>query len=256
MEAPAVIVRRTGAVSTAEEKALEEALRIEASLLPPSTRLLRDLPVAGLERQYLQHLEQRIHRNPRDLLSHVRRLLLNRALDDPEGLYGALVDLFIVLGYRGRPLRKRLLKLCAASLAPERRAFLESHLEHGLDATEDRCSTPRSSLSRQVRGKTSLVVRTGGSGRGGTDLLDLARESLARGEDDAAQELLEGAIEADPGSEPVCLELLALYRRRNRRGDFMRTYTAILGRELARPDLWQAMATRFNKDHRRIDERL
>lgn len=255
MNARAVVVRKTGEASAIDDGALEEARSIEASLLPPSSKLLRDFPVDGLERQYLRHLEQRIHRNPRDLLSHVRRLLLNSVLDDGEGVYGALVDLFIVLGYRGRPLRNRLLGVSGYKLTSEQRRFLEAHLEDGLEASDVHLGTSRSCLSQQVSGKTSLVVRSGDSGEPGRDLLDVAMDALARGEDDAAQELLEGALEADPGSEPVCIELLALYKRRNSRDDFMRTYTAMLGRELARPDLWQAMAARIN-DKRQSDERI
>ena len=253
MEAHAFIVRKVGE-SPAENRdgaALDEARSIEASLLPPSRKLLRDLPVAGLESQYIRHLEQRIHRNPRDLLSHVRRLLLNRSLGDSDGVYGALVDLFIVLGYRGRPLRSRLLKLCKDQLSPEQNQYLQKHLEDGLDARDAHCNTRRSCLSSQVSGKTTLVARSDKRSRGGQDLLDLARDALARGEVDAAQELLEGALEVDPGSEPVCLELLALYKGSNRRVDFMRTYTAMLGRQLARPDLWQAMALRINDEQRR-----
>ena len=255
MEARAVVVRKTGEASAIDDAAFEEALGIEASLLPPSSKLLREFPVAGFEPQYLRHLEQRIHRNPRDLRSHVRRLLLNRALSDGEGVYGALVDLFIVLGYRGRPLRNRLFSVSEDSLTEEQRRFLKAHLEDGLEASEVHCSTSRSCLSQQLSGKTTVVVRTGDSRHRGRDILDIARDALARGEDAAAQELLEGALEADPGSEPVCLELLALYRRLNSRADFMRTYTAMLGRQLARPDLWQAVAARIN-DRRQADERI
>jgi len=53
-------------------------------------------------------------RNPRDLLSHVRRLYLANALEEAEAITGALTDIFLVLGRRGRPLRRRLLNLVGA----------------------------------------------------------------------------------------------------------------------------------------------
>jgi len=258
LKATAVIVRKVGADGheVPDAHLLEEARRIEASLLPNSNQLVMDFPVGGFETRYLRHLEQRIHRNPRDLLSHVRRIVLWRALKDWDGVYGALIDLFLALGYRGRPLRSRLLGLASADLTPEQREFLSDHLEEGLDPDNVGASTARSCLSRHVSGTTSVVAGPQSGNKRDRNLLAVAREALAKGDDATAQSILEGAIEADPGSDEVCLELLALYKRLNLRADFMRTYTMALGRQLARPDLWRAMAARFEKERRHSDEQL
>ncbi len=230
-----------------EEHAAEqhkEAASIEVSMLPPTRRLLRDFPVPGLERPYLRHLEQRIVRNPRDLLSHVRRVYLAAALDDDAKLAGALTDLFLVLGRDGRELRQRLLRLVGGQLDLQHLRFFEDHLDCGLDESEATFDTPESRLSKRLLGTTSIVSRADDA-NGFDDPVRLALESISRGHDDLAQAVLEGALESDPGNRPVSEALLTLYEGRGMREDFKKTYTALLGRRLACRDRWDDLAQRF-----------
>ncbi len=258
MKSPAVIVRKLDddRSEVPDASLLEEAQRIEASLLPSSGHLLMEFPVKGLETRYLGHLEQRIHRNPRDLTAHVRRILLWRAMRDSEGVYGAIVDLFLVLAYRGRPLRSRLLTYVRDALTAEQAQMLHDSLEDGLDPADVRISTARSCLSKHVTGTTGVVTGPQNATARGPDLLSIARDALSSGDDDTARSMLEGAVEADPGNEEACVELLSLYRRRNLGAAFRRTYTMALGRQLARPDLWRATAARFEKERQHSDEQL
>lgn len=258
MASPVIIVRKIGDGQDAgsEPVAPDDVQRIEASLLPASRRLLMTFPVKGLERPFIRHLEQRIHRNPRDLLAHVRRLVLMRSIDDCDGVYGALIDLFLVLGYRGLPLRRRLLSLVRDKLSAEQTAFLHAHLEDGVRPADVSASTTRSCLSPHVTGSTALVTGPDPASGSREDLVAIARSSLAKGDDEAAQGLLEGALEIDPGSEEVCMELLSLYKRKRLQKAFKRTYASVLGRQLARPDLWQTLATRFQEERERANEQL
>ena len=225
--------------------AVEEQTAIEVSLLPQTRRLLRDFPVAGLERPYLQHLEQRILRNPRDLLSHVRRLFLASALRDRDSIMGALADLFLVLGQHGWNLRARLLGLVEDQLTPQQYGFFVAHLENGLDATEAMPDIQQSRLSKRVFGTTKIVARSKDDSRIADGPVSLARESLANGQYDVALVLLEGALDSDPGDKDVCEELLRLYRSRNLRSSFFNTYTALLGRQLAYPERWAQLAADY-----------
>ena len=236
--------------------AVAEARRIESSLLPTSRRLVRELPVIGMEGGYLRFLEQRIHRDPRDLATHVRRLLLNHALGDRDRTNGALVDLFLVLGYRGYPLRKRLLYIVRNTLSQSQQQFFESHLEDGLYADDTGSSVPHSCLSRQIRGTVRIVSEVGAREQPHRDPVAVARDALAANEDDVAKAILEGALDADPGSEEICVELLSLYKRRELRDDFLRTYTSMIGRRLARPDLWQALSARFSREQHVAHEQI
>ena len=213
-------------------------------MLPPTRRLLRDFPVPGLERPYLRHLEQRIVRNPRDLLSHVRRIYLASALGDQTTIAGALTDLFLVLGREGRPLRRRLLQLVGSQLDAEKLRFFEAHLDQGLDEDEATSDMPESRLSKRLLGTTSIVSRADDAEEF-DDPVRLALESISRGHDDLAQAVLEGALETDPGNTPVSEALLALYSGRQMRDDFKKTYTGLLGRRLACRDRWDELAHRF-----------
>ncbi len=234
--------------SETEETPVEargEPVAIEVSLLPPTRRLLRDFPVPGLERPYLRHLEQRIVRNPRDLLSHVRRLYLADALDDSGAITGALADLFLVLGKQGRPLRRRLLNLVGAQLTTQQFAFFVAHLEDGLDENEPIPEILQSRLSKHVAGTTCIVTRADTRALRAEDPVKLARDSIAGGHVDVAQAVLEGALESDPGNTEVCEGLLDLYRENGLRDSFFRTYTALLGRRLACRDRWDRLAREF-----------
>jgi len=223
----------------------EHAAAIEVSLLPPTRRLLRDFPVPGLERSYLRHLEQRIARNPRDLLSHVRRVYLADALCDADAITGALADLFLVLGRQGRPLRRRMLNLAGAQLTTEQFGFFVAHLEHGLDENEAIPDISQSRLSKRVIGTTRIVFRSDSDALETDDPVKLARDSIANGNFDIAQAVLEGALESDPGNKAVSEELLQLYNDRNLRRSFSNTYTALLGRQLACRHRWNKLAQRF-----------
>ncbi len=218
------------------------ALDVEPSLLPPSPRLLRRFAVPGLARGYLRHLEERIERNPRDLHAHVERVLLRIGCRDGADVHAALVDLFVALGTGGRALRVRLIGMAAAQLTAGQRAFLEAHLDAGLDAGSAGADVRGSRLSWPVAGTMQIVRRRGTAVSDAVGPLELAREQIASGDEAAAQSLLEEALERDPGRQDVCLELLELYRRRADRAGFERTRTALLGRRLACPEEWERTA--------------
>ena len=213
-------------------------------MLPPTRRLLREFPVPGLERPYLRHLEQRIARNTRDLLSHVRRVYLASALGNEATITGALTDLFLVLGRDGRQLRRRLLELVGEQLDANHLAFFEARLNRGLAENEATAAMPESRLSKRLQGTTSIVSRTDDT-NDPDDPVRLARDSMSRGHHDIAQAVLEGALESDPGNRSVSVALLDLYDRRELRSDFRKTYTALLGRRLACRDRWDETAHRF-----------
>ncbi len=206
---------------------------IEVSLLPPSRRLVRPLPAAGLVGPYLRHLEQRILRRPRDLEAHVRRILTIDALDEGEGIAGALADLYIVLGRQGHSLRSRMLRIVEPRLNPELRDFFRENLEPGLSPTDPMPSLPHSRLSKQVTGTTRIVASSD--------------PELANGDDDVEERLLEGMLDADPGNPEVCDALLDLLERDDNAEHFFRIYTRFLGRRLGRAERWRRMAAGFRR---------
>ncbi|MDJ0941757.1 MAG: hypothetical protein QNJ00_18475 [Woeseiaceae bacterium] len=214
--------------------------KVEGSLLPATRRLSPQFPVAGMQSRYLAFQQHRIQRNPRDLLAHVRRVMMEVATGDAASVNGALVDLFLVLGSRGRQLRRRLLVYASPQLDPGQRRFFREHLDAGLrsaDITED---IPHSRLSQQRAGSVSIVKRRDAAAS--IEAVKLARDSIAAGHDEHAQSLLEGIVERDPGNEAACRELLGLYSRNGLRKSLLRTYSASLGRQLALPEIWRYLA--------------
>ncbi len=218
---------------------------VEASLLPPTTHLVRTFPVTGLDRDYVRHLERRILRRPRDLTSHVRRILTLNELDDADGIAGALADLYIVLGRAGPALRARLLSAVEPRIESAHAQFFRDHLERGLGATDPMPSFTRSRLSKQVAGTTQIVVISEDADKTAVELAKDAAQQDRAGE---AQQLLEGLLETDPGDEEVCETLLDLYEREHCDQDFFRTYTRSLGRPLGRLDRWVKLAATFRQD--------
>lgn len=204
----------------------------EPSLLPSSSRLLRRLPADALERRYLQHLAQRLRRNPRDLRAHVRRVLIHHARADVAGVDEALVALFDVLGTQGYALRLRMLQQVGDLLTPARQRFFTARLADG--------------SIRAAPATRPMVVVCRSDGTSAPDLVASARDAVARGHDERAQLLLEGAVTADCGDARVCAELLTLYRRRDAKAAFLRMRATLLGRQVALADEWLALARHFS----------
>ncbi|MEN9890815.1 MAG: hypothetical protein RLY78_1110 [Pseudomonadota bacterium] len=83
-------------------------------------------------REAWRWLAMRIARQPYDLRAHAQRVRLLAETGEGSRLFGALVDLFLVLGDKGRELRGALLALARPALDPDDHAWLQSHLAAGL----------------------------------------------------------------------------------------------------------------------------
>lgn len=119
------------------------------------------LDVGPADRLMLDHLARKVVAMPGDLLAHTRRVLLAKRLEDPEETLGALVDLFIATGPRGRGLRQRLLDVCSPLLAGDRRRQLEERMATGWPA--DMTSPSVASLLPSGKtGSSAIVARTDG----------------------------------------------------------------------------------------------
>lgn len=220
----------------------DPAEAMEPSLMAPTGQLLRRFPTAAMQRKYLAYVVQRVHRNPRDLQAHVQRILMQWLLRDAEGVAEALRDLQRILGTRGDALRARLYTQVAGLLTPAWRRWLDPR---GPQATSTDAARPGASGPPPAGfgpPRHPIVIARAEPGAPERALLALARGAVERGHDDVAQCLLEGALATDPGDAETCAALLALYRRRRARFDLARTRTALLGRRLALPAQWQALA--------------
>ncbi len=215
---------------------------VETAFLPEEKALLPMVDDERLERAMVEHMERRIGRNPRALRIHVQRILLLHRERDATGCFDALVDLFIILGPRGRELRANLVQQCSDLLDKRELEFLRRHLDDGIDAATALPETASSLLTLGVSGSANLLE---GKPASPDNLLKQALTAIKHGDEKTAQRYLERALEIDPGHELVSMELLALYRRNGLRTDFLNTWTRLSSRKLALPEMWEALDRRF-----------
>lgn len=117
-----------------------------------------DLRLGRSDRAMADFLAARIESAPKDLLCHTRRIFIAMALDDPEELFGALVDLFIATGNEALDLRTNLLRQSLIFLSPAQQVFLSRRLEKGL-FTQTPAPAPRSRLTAGFIGTGAVVVK-------------------------------------------------------------------------------------------------
>jgi hypothetical protein len=93
-----------------------------------------------------------------DVRIHLERL--DRAIErrDAEGVYGALVDLFIATDERAVEVRRRALHWAAGLLHPSVQQFLSAHLAAGLERNQPMPVARRSMFSAGIVGATRLVT--------------------------------------------------------------------------------------------------
>ena len=169
-----------------------------------------DIPVNELLME--EHLAHAIAAAPGNLLCHTQRIYLFYAAVDGDGLYSALVDLFIALGNKGAPLRRRLLQGSRERLSARQFRVLSRWLERGAPAEEkDLALAGHSVLQPGVTGVRKLVqVYHTESGSQRDPLLE-ARECIDYFQLDEARSLLEAAILEDTEREELHEELIRLY---------------------------------------------
>lgn len=194
----------------------------------------------------LDFLSHRISNNPNDLLAHLQRVTAHYHSGTPDTLYGALLDLFVVLDTKGYALRQRLLAKCAPLLGIEQQQTLDASLQSGLNKTD---VTPLPSLSRLIPanvGTLHLLERQGGPRVVESfNALDEARDLIDSGFIDEARMLLETLLFRQPECEETSKELLDLYRYTKNSDAFFATHERFRGLPLALASDWNAQAERL-----------
>jgi hypothetical protein len=161
-----------------------------------------------------EYLSFQVARSPHNLLRHTQRIFFHFGRDDGDGLYAALLDLFLALRGRGQALRSRLLGGSKARLAPDHFAALSRYLTEPVEES----AVPHTGMSVLTAGLTGILplVRERKEGtQQGRDALIEAREHIDYFQLDAALQLLETAVLADPQRDDLQQELLALYLATN-----------------------------------------
>ncbi|MDM7322947.1 MAG: tetratricopeptide repeat protein [Gammaproteobacteria bacterium] len=210
MNTPLPLVRLKG--EPASLPAVDLALDPHMAIHGHTSLMLRHVYDVDSALHYLGH---RIVNHPRELRSHVQRILLLIRQGDGASLYGALVDLLITLGDKGLALKQRMLDLAAPLLSRTSLMFLQRQLESGIRACDPAIGRVRGSLLRAEFCDTDQLVlrhKTQESVQKRTPLEE-ARELVEYGQLEQALETLENALLMDPDQPEVATELLELYIR-------------------------------------------
>ncbi len=135
-----------------------EARSIEAAFRIPGFRGLR-LDTRNWNQQASSFFAFRSARTPKNLLNHVQRIIHHIQQKNPEDVYGALLDLFIVLENHGPALRARMLEYARPLLQPAQYDSLHKLLDGNTPARESLPSAHRSMLSNGFSGTFRLVEK-------------------------------------------------------------------------------------------------
>lgn len=158
-----------------------------------------------------RHFSILVARDPLDIEAHTRRVLLASRPPLTDRAFGALVDLFLALGDRGRGLRRQLLEQAMPWLDPDDAHFLRAHLDTPLPRGAQLPSQRWSVLDTAVLGSLNMV---------GLQRREVAQETpfqqamslLEYGDLAGARGMLEAALLEEPENEEVKRELLAIYQ--------------------------------------------
>ena len=162
----------------------------------------------------IEFFEHRVAREPTDLRSHVQRVYLYSRMKNADGLYGALVDLFIALNSKGYLIRKRMLSHAEYLLNAEQFQALTRKLESGLRASDAMPLSSSSVLSRGLIGINnfiSFITNDDSAISQHADVVEEAEELLDAGQIDEARIILEQAILEEPWRKDLHDDLLEIY---------------------------------------------
>ena len=237
-----IFVNNTPAV----DRPVSDEYPFDPSLLPAIKKLLPKFETEEKKSAYAEHLARKIKRNPRDLRSHTQRIYLNYILKNEDAYFGALIDLFIVLGPKGLALKKSILRPTNFLLENEHASFIRKHLHSGINAAQA-IPTNESRLSKGISSTTDIVTRKLSDGKTYSSLSS-AKEKLSLGEIKSARILLENALEEDPADLEIAYELLELYRDHKMQKEFTTMTTRLTGKTLASQEKWSETEKYFSQN--------
>lgn len=191
-----------------------------------------------------------VTRTPKALRLHVQRINLYTQTADTS-VIGALLDLFLVLGDKGLPLRRRMLALARPLISSPDYQALHRQVEGGKpDAAFLQLRSAGAVLSRGIAGVTRLIARTGTTGENRDDPLERARRELAFGQTGLARTTLERALLADSGRLDLNLALLEIYRRARDRQGAERIWRRLQDRDNPARTEWRRLLTQLDEELR------
>lgn len=201
----------------------------------PAGRL--DTPPGMDPQEAWRHFSSQVTRDPLNIEAHVRRVLLACRPPLTDRVFGALVDVFLALGDRGRGLRKALLEQAQPWLDADDAHFLRLHLDNGLSRQSRLPAQHWSVLDLAVLGSQSMVALQRRAVEQETPFQQ-AMSLLEYGDLDGARSMLEAALLEEPEHVEVCRELLAIYQHSRDESGKARMAEQLMARHGVLPAGW------------------
>lgn len=196
--------------------------------------------IKGLER-----LVFGVSKRPKNLQAHLERIYYCFQENLDEQLFGAIVDLLIVLEKSGLDLAKRMITGCQTRFTIEQIDSLNSLLKYNHDRTNSLVNSRYSIFSKGLQSNSVLLGMIYGIGKIEEDPILMARDYAEFNQTDKAISLLEKAISANPGRLDLHAELLSLYRSTHNKLGFRSFYTDLLVKEVTLPPEWKQLNEYF-----------
>ncbi|HYE37695.1 hypothetical protein [Methylocaldum sp.] len=207
-------------------------------------------PCPGMKNEVADYLAHSVAAAPDNLLRHTQRIFHHYGQNDHDGLYAALLDLFIASEDKGYALRRRLLTGARNRLRKDCYARLDRWLGSGRAPDwADLPQAPQSVLAPGITGSLSLVQVSNGTPGEERDPLLEAREHIEYSQLDQARAVLEDALPRQPGRADLHAELLLLYRATGDLDNFLRAREKLEQVVDTLPAIWDDCERYLRKEH-------
>lgn len=202
----------------------------------------RSLRLASEDALALHHYQQfMLRRAPDNLHRHVQCIfsLLKAEPVSRDALFGALLDLFIVLEEKGLRLRRRMLVAAKNHLPEADLTFLNRHLSSGLHAHTVVADAGLSVLTQGFSGSSKVIYKAvQPAAHPVLSLYEQAVSILEYGDIDQATELLVQALQQQPNDEQIADELLAIYQHQKNEAGIDAIRLWFIENNLSLPNNW------------------
>jgi len=192
------------------------------------------------DNRMLDSLAFKVRRDPKNLLSHLRRIYFCYDKRLSEQLYAALLDFLIVLQGKGEAISRRMIFGCRHQLDEQKLFVLQTTLSQDLEQHSNLYCLFTTGLT----GKPELVEYQRQTGRS-YDTLALANDFIEFSQLEQAMDVLENGIFSSPERQDLQKALLQLYQSTKNRERFLSFYQKIVASAIPLGEDWRLAANFF-----------
>jgi len=192
-----------------------------------------------------QYLTYQIIKSPNDFRSHIQRIYLLIQQQNTNALYGALFDLFLVLGPNGLALRQRMLFNAQSLLAELDFNALQQTLESGVTTDIAIQKPTQAVLNNGLAVTQHFIEKVDQQNQTSSNAVEEASSYLEYGQFDQARMVLEEAIISTPRQLELHHDLLEIFQTTRDSEQFIVFYERLIEINAALPKYWKEMANEF-----------